>query len=447
MSSAALDFTYRYPFASDLVESERGSALQLATSNAKLENPHFFAGHIIHPRELGISLGVLTKVVRTHFFLPVPQLLDPVVTSNESVLRFEGFSGCCGVYARADFDESGFDCDVLRSGTTNVDFNDQMRNALNRIHDDTPTRLSVGRDGVELSNDAETVFEKKVKLPIRWVKGFCEVHIFQSGMTLKLEASGIEARSFMKSLPAVSPKKPSYVVRTGKALRLSQRPGKGAVQFVGTHRVKVLEPLMPCCEKLRIWSDEDTGVVGWELVLKSGRFLLLVSPEIYRGFSGEGQALLSLASADGEKLLKAVQAALKWQSIIDPEALADSLGIGVDDVTSALVTLGSRGLTGYDLHEEAYFHRELPFDMEQIEKLQPRLKNARKLIEDKKIKLLVQRDTEDADFEVEGTGVNHLVRLRPEGDKCTCPWFNKHMGQRGPCKHVLAAQLMQDESD
>ena len=68
-------------------------------------------------------LLVLSDVVRTHFFLPQPALLDPVVTSNEAMLRFEGFSGCCGVYARVDLPAEAFDSDIQGRGTTNVDFN------------------------------------------------------------------------------------------------------------------------------------------------------------------------------------------------------------------------------------------------------------------------------------------------------------------------------------
>lgn len=34
----------------------------------------------------------------------------------------------------------------------------------------------------------------------------------------------------------------------------------------------------------------------------------------------------------------------------------------------------------------------------------------------------------------------HALRLGH--DRCTCPWFAKHQGSRGPCKHVLAARLV-----
>jgi hypothetical protein len=31
------------------------------------------------------------------------------------------------------------------------------------------------------------------------------------------------------------------------------------------------------------------------------------------------------------------------------------------------------------------------------------------------------------------------VRLDPP--RCSCPWWSKHPGDRGPCKHLLATQL------
>ena len=43
---------------------------------------------------------------------------------------------------------------------------------------------------------------------------------------------------------------------------------------------------------------------------------------------------------------------------------------------------------------------------------------------------------------VRGTDVWHTVLVGgPEPARCTCQWFTSHQGQRGPCKHILAAQL------
>ena len=53
-----------------------------------------------------------------------------MVTSNEDRLRFESFSGCCGVHARLDLLPDALDEGPRASGTTNVDFNHPMRAAL-----------------------------------------------------------------------------------------------------------------------------------------------------------------------------------------------------------------------------------------------------------------------------------------------------------------------------
>jgi hypothetical protein len=39
-----------------------------------------------------------------------------------------------------------------------------------------------------------------------------------------------------------------------------------------------------------------------------------------------------------------------------------------------------------------------------------------------------------------GTG-HHVIGTAGGTGRCTCPWWGKHRGERGPCKHVLAAGL------
>jgi hypothetical protein len=434
--SAALDYIYRYA-APSAVKPDR---VILSTCSKQGENPYFFEGTLVYPVETAQMLLVLCQVVRTHFFLKRPPILDPVLTSNESLLRLEGFSGCCGVYARVDLPRASFDGNCFGRGTTNVDFNDPMRRALGLIRSEDKVGLSVGQDEVVLERSEQRTVEKKVKLPVRWLKSFGEVQSYQPRFTLKMEADASEALKLIRSLPSSSPpKQASYVRRTGRALRLSQRPGKDAVILRGTHRVAVLEPMLIKAHGLRVWADAETEVSGWEVYGPAGRFFLMLSPEVYRGFSGEGQLLEGLAQGVGQDLVSKVRAALRWQAQIEIGPLSDSLQVPKDKVEGALAILGSRGLAGFDALEGTYFHRELPFDMEQVEKLQPRLKAAKKLVKERGVEAM-----KNAEYLVKGTDVRHHVRLRTEGDKCSCPWFSKYQGQRGPCKHILAAQIVYD---
>lgn len=434
--SAALDYIYRYAVPSRVEPHQ----VSLSTCGRRGDHPYFFEGTLVHPWETAQLLLLLSQVVRTHFFLKKPPILDPVLTSTEEQLRLEGFSGCCGVYVRVDLPAASFDGEHFGRGTTNVDFNDPMRRALKLIRGDERVGLSVGQDEVKLDRGGRQTVEKKVKLPLRWLKSFGEVQAYQPRFQLKLEADSGEALEFVRSLPAKAPpKQASYVRRTGRALRLSQRPGKDSVVLRGTHRVAVLEPLLVKSQGLRIWFDPDTEVSGWEVKSRAGSFFLMLSPEVYRGFSGEGQLLEDLAGGAGGELVTRVRAALRWQARIQVVELAAGLRVEPGKVEAALAILGSRGLAGYDVTTGAYFHRELPFDLDQVEKLQPRLTAARRLLEQQGIERLNERE-----FMVAGTDVRHHVRLLAEGDRCSCPWFAKHQGQRGPCKHILAAQLIQE---
>jgi uncharacterized Zn finger protein len=92
---------------------------------------------------------------------------------------------------------------------------------------------------------------------------------------------------------------------------------------------------------------------------------------------------------------------------------------------------------GYDLAHSAYFHRELPVARVLLEDLNPRLADARALLHAGAIQLL---STSPLEALVHSGDVRYHVREHDGILRCTCPWFAKHLGERGPCKHVLAAQ-------
>jgi hypothetical protein len=228
-------------------------------------------------------------------------------------------------------------------------------------------------------------------------------------------------------------------------LRLSQRSAPAAVPVSGTHRLKAIAPLVPLARTLRIWLDPESGASGWELVFEEGSFFLLLSPELNRGFSGEGQLLHTLAAPPPEVLIAEVRARLAWQARVDAGALAREMGLAPDAVTAALAVIGSRGLAGFDTAAGYYFHRELPFDLAAIDAMQPRLAAARKLAAAHTVRPVAAEQPDERVFEVEGSATLHRVHMSAGSARCTCPWFSTHKGQRGPCKHILAAQIVNSE--
>ena len=458
MSAALSDRVFQYAFPSAFEKQKGAQTLRLATFNiGRQANPFFFEGQLAHPKHAANLLRSTMAIVQSRFHIPAAMLArilaesDPVVTCNDDRIRFEGFSACCGVYARADFLPDSFDGTVKGRGTTNVDFNQPMLAALARVKASDNVSLAVGADKVVLKKMGTEVVEKKVKLPTRWMKGFVEVQTVQSRMQCVHQVDGLQALRFLRTLPRMKThRRETFVVKSGAGLRLSQVRPKEVVRVGGLERLTVLSSLAKDAERMDIFADELTGASGWVLHFSDSRFHLILSPEVWRGFSGEGQALANLARTDKSALAQ-VRAELKWQAIIDPKKLAKSTNLKQATVDTALATLGTRGLVGFDLAERTYFHRELPFDISEVEKQQPRLIAARKLIADEKVKLQRQTKTSTV-FRVKGSDVEHRVtvnfnsKTQAANFKCTCPWFNKHANSRGPCKHILAAQMTLEKS-
>jgi SWIM zinc finger len=110
-------------------------------------------------------------------------------------------------------------------------------------------------------------------------------------------------------------------------------------------------------------------------------------------------------------------------------------------VRAALTVLGASGQIGYDLAEEAYFFRQLPWSEGDAEAYNPRLRAARALVADGAVRL-------DGAAARVGTGESvNLVRADPAGQlSCTCQWWARYRGGRGPCRHVLAVRMVQDST-
>ena len=443
---AAIEHTYLYPFASQLIEASGQSTLQLATSQAGESYPYFFEGRVVQPRTAAQLLTTLARVVSTRYYMPTNMLeriiteRDPVVTSGGGMLRFEGFSVCCSTYTRVDFSPEAYTGDLVGVGTTNVDFNPPMRSALARVRDHDMLNVSVGPDEVAVKRGFERVVERKVDLPLRWLKGFVEVQSYQSSMEPRFCVAKAEAIRFLRSLPrTVGPKSAFFVVSAGKGLRLSQIDSAEAVPITGLQRLQLLADLAPLADSLRIFCSPSRQSSEWQLQCGGMFISITITAEISRGFSGEGQVLSDLSASDAASIAK-LRSALKWQSLIQISALAQQTQLDEAEVRKGLALLGSRGIVGFDVGNGVYFHREMPFDLDAVESMHPRLKNARRLIEDGKVKIL-KHAAVTSEFEVASSDVTHRVTMSDQNSRCTCPWYAKYQNSRGPCKHILAAQL------
>jgi hypothetical protein len=449
LAAPVLDQTYRYRFESDVVGDGDRRRLRLATSGGPGANPRFFRGTLLQPVVAADLLLTLGDVARSRFHVPaailtrILELADPVVTCADDRLRFEVFSACGSVYGRVDLLPDAYEGEILGRGTTNVDFGAGIRAALANVQGGSRLGLSVGVSAVEVEADRGSAVERRVPLPLRWLRGFLEVQVIQAELAPAAELDAACARAFLRSIPKSPSKRPVWIAQTGRGLSTSHHdPGHGAVMLAGLPRLRLFDRLARHATSLRVFAATGDGSTGWQLEVPGARLTLVLSPEVWRGFSGEGRALHRLADAASPATIAATRAALGWEPRLGIEALATSAGRSRDEVTGALAALALSGVVGYDLADGGFFRRELPFAFDRIERLQPRLRDARRLVADDAVRLEAGDASGLAGWVAGGGGVEYRVRSTADGWTCTCPWYGRHRGERGPCKHVLAVQLV-----
>ncbi|WP_137845031.1 SWIM zinc finger family protein [Microbacterium sp. 2FI] len=430
-----------YAAASMLAPSDEGRSLLLETAVGLTpvglrEHPAFFSGLVVRPEVMAAGLLAVADVAATTYYdlSMLRASLDPVVTAGGDRLRFESFSRCNGVYARFDLLESGIASGEIGLGTTNVDINQELRTHLASVHATELVHVAVGADRLEVSTPDQTHVEREVDLPDRWVRGLAAVPSISTGMEQVAELTPAASMPFLAGLPRSAPGPSLNLMRSTRGLLPAATAASADVRLAGTARLSTARRFMRFITRTRVYRH-DSGASGWVFDLDGARVTLVITAEPYRGFSGEGSALHDL-SAVVEADLERVREQLAWQSVIDPAALATDLQLSEQRVRSALAALGTSGRIGFDLADQAWFHRELPIDADRLARDNPRLSRARELVDRGRV------TSEGDTWTVETTTGTRWVR--PEGERlvCTCPWQARYDGRRGPCSHVLAVELV-----
>lgn len=436
--------TYSYHNPSGLLSAGDDETLFLAKYSEieKKDAPCFFWGRLTDPYTTARCLITLSNVVQSSFSLSPAELAkikDPIVTAGNEKIRFEGFSQCAGVYARVDVLSGGHDGEFPENGTTNVDFNQPMISALSRIHRNEKILLSVGQKDVTLHQDAGKIVERKVPLPVKWIKGLASVQVFLSQAERSLTFNRVQALQLFQSLPSGTPKADYFLTVRGNKPIFSAVKMPGAICVGGIHRLKLMEPLVALANELRVFPHPDMQSTTWQLYFGPLRFSLSLSRDAWRGFSGEGAALESLVEDVPDEWIEALDKYSYANQAFNPVLMAMEEGMDVARVENIAARLSSMGLLGFDLDENHFFYRRLPFKLSRILSLNPRLKDAEKLLAEDKVEI-VSNSGGRVEARVAGTGVHHTVVLDGEKERCTCTWFSRNQGDRGLCKHVLAVK-------
>jgi hypothetical protein len=436
--------TYKYNNPSNVYKGEGGEELFLAKYSEVQKNlsPCFFWGNLKDSFTIAKCLIALANVVKSSFNLSpfqIALLKDPIVTAGNEKLRFEGFSHCAGVYARVDVLADSIDGEFLANGTTNVDFNQPMISALSGIRKKEDVILSVGEKEVGLHKSGKSIIERKVPLPSKWIKGLTSVQLFLAETELRFEFNKVQTLQLFKSLPKTQVKVDYYLTVRGNKPMFSPVKSINAICIGGIHRLRLLESILPFADKLSVFNHSSGQSSTWQLYFGELRFSLTLSRDAWRGFSGEGALLDSLIEDVPESWIDAMDNYSYTNQEFNATALALNQNLDLKKVTNLSSQLAAMGMLGYDLDDNQYFYRRLPYKLERIMSLNPRLKSAEKLLEEDKVKI-ISRDDQKIESRVEGSGIEHMVLIDGESEKCTCTWFSKYQGERGPCKHILATK-------
>jgi hypothetical protein len=436
--------TYHYSSPSILQKSAGGDELFLShySEIEKKQSPCFFWGGLTNPYTTARCLITLSNVVQSSFNLSpfqIALLKDPIVTAGNEKIRFEGFSHCAGVYARVDVLPGGHDGEFIDSGTTNVDFNPPMISALSRIGKNEKVLLSVGKKELSLYADGAKVTERKVPLPVKWIKGLTTVQLFLADTEKVFSFNRMQALQLFQSIPSGKVKSDHYLIVRNNRPQFSPVKSDAAVCVGGMHRLKLIEPLLPHIDELRVFAHPNMQSTTWQLYFGPLRFSLSLSRDSWRGFSGEGAALEDLLEDIPQKWIDLTDKYSYANQEFNPTLFAVEEGISVDKLTGITSRLSAMGLLGYDLDDNRFFYRQLPYKLNRILSLNPRLKDAEKLVAEGKVEILLQQNGR-VEARVQGSGVHHTVIIDGEQQRCTCTWFARHQGERGVCKHVLAVK-------
>lgn len=429
-----------------------GLRLGLASRRAEGESDEaFFQGLFLRPRLTARAMRVLSRVAAERWFdaraIAAARNLDPVVTSGCGHLRLEAFSGCRSLYARLDLTPDSLEVGHERRGTTNVDFNEELRNAFGRVRDSHQLSACVSEDSFIFVHGERAILEKKVDLPDSWLRGFASVQSLAPASEPFATVGKRELQRLFQQFPTTGDGREGHWIHPSPTgLRVGRIASDQALPLTGLRRLQCLRELVPFADELTIHRHPSGALSLWTLIFDGLRFTLGLSAEVWRGFSGEGAALADLADDDQPPDLdERIQAQLAGREPCDPGDLAIALDCALPDIRSALARLASQGLVGFDHVTGHCFERVLPGSEELVDRSNPRLEKARKWVAEGKVSL--EPDREGRGLARATVGVSsdtaHQVVIEDDTDiaRCTCYWHGRFGNTRGPCSHILATRL------
>ena len=283
--------------------------------------------------------------------------------------------------------------------------------------------------------------QRPVKMPDRWIRALGNCAMLHQNMKYKFHIEGMQAKAFVATLPPATGKEQSGWLTPAKSgVMLKLREEKNSVYISGLHRLSALKRIMGNVNAIYFYAPEngEKGQMMLEVCMNGANIILSLTAKSYEGYSGEGALLDSLSDIKILEYADRIDDILNFESRLDLDKMSKTTGLIKNDMYKGLELLAVSGKLGFDVHENTFFHRELPDDPDRVLKDNPRLEAAKKLVDDT---LYI----EDNIWQVKSGDVTYRVIYpedsKAENAKCTCTWYLRHQNSRGPCKHILAVKL------
>jgi len=479
-----MEVALAYDGSTTVITTPEVSALEIATNRRRA--PVAFRGRVKAPYLLRQLLLALHRVILSDLrwfdedeWL---QMLDPVITVHHDQIFFEAFSNDQSSYVRLSAPLDAFEPEgEVRYGTTNIDFTEQLRDALTQLRSSRRTLFAVGATGFGVATtvgaSAREHVERKVIVPDDWLKGFLQVQSAFAMRAYLFDAQPVDLLSVIAFLEENKPPTLPHGMRvefTPDApitialepwdqrftLHGTQYTGyERSVRLWGRRRLELLQGVLPYAEKVTI------GVLGRGLphfyICHCGpyQFTLALSGWTKNDWSKDS-ALDALAprGTPDVKLVARVYAYLGEHLLARRDEIAADMGIEKGEAESALFALCRAGRAMYDPTTRQYRNRDLfaePLDIVKLFAPNPKAVTARRLVESGAVTLGEitpperrddnRRETRATARVTDGPTYDVLVSVDNTGrlrfGRCECPFFQNNLLSRGPCEHLLAVSM------
>ena len=421
-------------------------------------------------------------------------VLDPVISVHPDSVIFEAFSIDESSYARVTVPNENLDVigDMIY-GTTNIDFSRDLVKEFKRVRNYRPAWIKVERDAVELSTNLHSVVEKKIDLPISWVRGFLQVqsasvlpsiHLDLSAETLSLVLSHLS-----RNREKESPRSLRFVLKKGEKPSIIIDPWdleipeyhytyqddfEGEIRIWGRRRLMTLKDLLPFTDQISV-RLLGTGMPSyWSISISGHRFDLGLSGWTANDWAKKAEFSILAAVSDEEVKMDVLNEYLRTKLSLTIKQASNKLRISNRAAAHGLQRLCEQGQAMYDPTSDLYRWRQLidqfkdgdtlvnslfqsgtdgsRTDISSVQtKEDERMTYAKKLIHDNCVKIIDSTDTEKATiYKMEVVGRNAKI-FHPDFHvdldgrisvaSCTCSFFRLNKLRKGPCNHIGASIL------